>query len=406
MRLSCSVYGVVDTAHPKQGIRDLKKAGFNAALLDFNMFGFSDDTLKNDYSVEDMDKYYLVVRKEAESTGLEFPIAKVQELNRFKIFSGNHCLENSSKEACYNLLLETTKRAIHACESMGCSYLIVPPLWYTVKNEQAWDINKLFYIELAKECKKANTKLLLTNLTRYVNGHYIRGICSDVSTASRWIDLLNKEVGADRFGFCLDVGNCNLCGQDIYEMVTGLKSHLCAVVLKDNFSINDAALLPFSASNNGHPTTDWLGIIRALREQEFDGHLVLEITDSIRAISPILHPALLSYAKSIGDYFVWQIGIESALKKYSTILLFGAGNMCRNFMRLYGDKYHPQFTCDNNSALWHTEFEGLVVKPPDALRGISPDCGVFICNIYYREIEAQLRELGVQNIEYFNDEYM
>ena len=31
---------------------------------------------------------------------------------------------------------------------------------------------------------------------------------------------------------------------------------------------------------------------------------------------------------------------------------------------------------------------------------------VLICNIYYREIEAQLRELGVENIGFFNDEYM
>ena len=34
------------------------------------------------------------------------------------------------------------------------------------------------------------------------------------------------------------------------------------------------------------------------------------------------------------------------------------------------------------------------------------DCGVYICNIYYREIESQLKEMGVRNIEYFNDEYM
>ncbi len=29
-----------------------------------------------------------------------------------------------------------------------------------------------------------------------------------------------------------------------------------------------------------------------------------------------------------------------------------------------------------------------------------------ICNIYYREIEAQLRDMEIENIGYFNDEYM
>ena len=49
----------------------------------------------------------------------------------------------------------------------------------------------------------------------------------------------------------------------------------------------------------------------------------------------------------------------------------------------------------------------MEVKSPEALKNLPEDCGIFICNIYYREIEEQLRALGVErNIEYFNDEYM
>ena len=76
-------------------------------------------------------------------------------------------------------------------------------------------------------------------------------------------------------------------------------------------------------------------------------------------------------------------------------------------MKNYGEKYPPLFTCDNNSKLWGTEFCGLEVKSPEALKNLPEDCGIFICNIYYREIEEQLRAMGVErNIEYFNDEYM
>ena len=52
-------------------------------------------------------------------------------------------------------------------------------------------------------------------------------------------------------------------------------------------------------------------------------------------------------------------------------------------------------------------FEGLEVKDPQELKALPEDCVVFICNIYYREIEAQLRQMGIENpIEFFNDEYM
>lgn len=110
--------------------------------------------------------------------------------------------------------------------------------------------------------------------------------------------------------------------------------------------------------------------------------------------------------KEILDYFDLQINIEKDLKKYDRIVLFGAGNMCRNYMKCYGEKYPPLFTCDNNEKLWGTSFCGLEVKPPKALKKLPQGCVVLICNIYYREIERQLRELGVENIGFFNDEYM
>ena len=64
------------------------------------------------------------------------------------------------------------------------------------------------------------------------------------------------------------------------------------------------------------------------------------------------------------------------------------------------------FTCDNNEKTWGTVFCGLEVKPPGAMKDLPEDCGVFICNIYYREIKRQLQAMGVENIEFFNDEYM
>ncbi len=76
-------------------------------------------------------------------------------------------------------------------------------------------------------------------------------------------------------------------------------------------------------------------------------------------------------------------------------------------MKNYGTKYRPLFTCDNNSALWGQTFEGLEIKNPKELLNLPKDTAIIICNVFYREIESQLREMGVQNrVLFFNDEYM
>ena len=190
------------------------------------------------------------------------------------------------------------------------------------------------------------------------------------------------------------------------DIITALGDRLKAVILRDCERHRESSLLPFTAAYKGQSSADWLGLIRGLRDIHFDGSLILDFEDTAAAFSPLLRPRLLPLARSVAGYFRWQIGIEGLLRKYASIVLFGAGNMCRNYIKCYGDKYPPLFTCDNNRAVWGTEFCGIEVKPPASLKELPDNCGVFICNIYYREIEQQLRDMGIVNIEFFNDEYM
>ena len=53
-----------------------------------------------------------------------------------------------------------------------------------------------------------------------------------------------------------------------------------------------------------------------------------------------------------------------------------------------------------------TQFCGLDVKSPEALKNLPKDCGVYICNVYYREIEQQLKRIGYRKYRVFNDEYL
>ena len=76
-------------------------------------------------------------------------------------------------------------------------------------------------------------------------------------------------------------------------------------------------------------------------------------------------------------------------------------------MKNYGEKYPPLFTCDNNPARWGEDFYGIKIESPEKLRDLPENTGIFICNIYYREIEKQLQDMGItEGIEFFNDEFL
>lgn len=315
--------------------------------------------------------------------------------------------DNTERMDLNDLLFQLAWESIRCCGKMGCQYLIINPLFAGIKYGEAWKENRAFYLRLAESAKKHDVRILLRNQCRNLNGHLIRGICSDAEEAVSWVDRLNVEVGEERFGFCMDVGICNLCGQNMHDFTLKLGDRLKAVVLRGGDGRRANAFLPFTAAGQGQSGTDWLNLIRGLRMTDFDGQLILDCRDTVAAFPLSLRRELIRLAKSVADYFKWQIEMEAILKKYSSIVLFGAGNMCRNYMKCYGEKYPPLFTCDNNRRIWGTDFCGLKVEPPERLKELPEDCAVFICNIYYEEIREQLRAMGVNNpIEYFNDEYM
>ena len=314
-------------------------------------------------------------------------------------------LETVEKEQAV-FVSEAARECIEFCGANGVRYIRIPPVTGDRTTGREWEINRDFYLGLSKKARKCNVQILLQNMYKDVNGHLVRGVCSNPFEAAEWVDRLNEEAETETFGFCLDVGTCNLCGNDIHEFIITLADRIKAVILRDCDGQHDQSLLPFSCVNQEESLTDWMGLIRGLRDINFDGELIVNCFEMSRAFSPLLRPTLFQFAREVGEYIRWQIQLEQNLKKYKSIVLFGAGNMCRNYMKCYGEKYPPLFTCDNNPKLWDTKFEGLTVKNPEELKNLPDDCGVYICNIYYREIETQLKEMGIKNIEYFNDEYM
>ena len=413
MDISCSPFGIVSPQFPAQGIADIADAGFQNISLEISMC-CSPGELKlrgksrPDHASPDprtarvmedpsaLGDCFSSVLKQCREKGLAVPIARGAFLPR-----------DTRRGDLTELLTQINEEAVRLCGGIGCRCIVVRPLFAGVPQEELWEANRAYYLRLAKTAEESQVMILLENQCRDFNGHLIRGLCAESDEAVEWVDRLNKEADAERFGFCMDVGVCSLCGLEMRDFILNLGDRLKAVVLRDCDGQEETAQLPFTCVGQGRPRTDWLNLIRGLRETGFDGQLILDFGNTAATFSPLLRPQLMQLAKATADYFRWQIGIENLLKKYPSRVLFGAGNMCRNYMKCYGEAYPPLFICANSPDRWGTEFCGLEIKPPESLRELPEDCAVFICNIYYREIEEQLREMGIRNpVEYFNDEYM
>lgn len=412
MEIVYSPLKLVDPIQPNSGFLHITNAGFDNILLDFSIY----------CNCQDLENYGINENKKI--TLKKLPIDK------WKIARTPYLAYDTKRMDINDILREMVKESIRYSALHHVKCVIVQPLFAGIDRKDLWNINKQYYLDLYNFIKEIVFRqkdvdsipnlsleqtsfyddmpcILLQNLCKDVHGKMTRGICSDAVMAVQWIDELNTIVGENIFGICVDTGALNLCGQDMYEYIHTLGHRIMAVILRENDGYHNVSMLPFTSVAHGQSQMDWLGVIRGLREIEFDEYLIMEFGDTAHAFSPLLRPQFLQLAKSVADYFKWQIEIEKLLKKHSCIVLFGAGNMCRNYMKCYGKKYPPLFTCDNNKNLWGTEFEGLEVKSPEVLKNLPKDCSIFICNVYYNEIEKQLRDMGVENdIEFFNDEYM
>lgn len=417
MNILCASAGIVWYKSPRKGISRIKEGGFEEILLDLSAYCSAEEL---EYFGKERKALGAVLNQKTEKPLRisEYPEELCHWLKplsdecrkesvRIQAVRAPYLNRNTKREDLGELLTQLAQESIRVCGEADSRYLIVKPLFSGIERSCEWEANRKFYLGLADLAKENNVMILLENECRDINGGLIRGICSDACEAVSWVDGLNAACGEERFGFCMDVGVCSLCGQNMREFAVSLGSRIKAVILRDCDGVHENAVLPFTCIDRGQFQTDWQNLIRGLRETYFDGLLIMDFGSMAATFSQFLRPQLVKFAREVAGFFDWQISMKNVLKKYDTRVLFGAGNMCRNYMKCYGEEFPPLFTCDNNKNRWGERFEGLEIRPPEALKELSPDCAIFICNIYYEEIERQLRRMGIANpIEYFNDEYM
>lgn len=397
MEVLCAPAGLSAWEHPRQGIRDMAGAGFSQALLDMALPFPVKEVCRKGHEHAWLERRW----QAAQNLGAQFRKADLQVPVSYAPHFG-YAASDWPELPVYRSFVE---RSLRLAGEAGCGQLVVRPWLGDLPRQELWAQNRAFYLSLLDAARACGVEILLENQARSIHGHLVRGLLSEAGEAVSLVDALNEAAGEKRFGFCLHMGASGPCGMNVQDLVRALAGRLQAVLLCDSDGTGERQLLPFTGASRLACETDWLNVIRSLREIAFDGSLILSMPDTAAAFPLLLRPQLLRLSRSVMEYIRWQIDMEKTLARYPRRVLFGAGRMCRNYMSCYGEKYPPLFTCDNNPSMWGKEVCGLAVRNPEELRSLPEDCAILICNMYYREIEAQLREMGLRNpVAYFNDE--
>lgn len=396
MQKSFSTTGIFDLGNPGRYVKYVAEAGFGSMTLDLGMFyaGYDLENHGTEHSTVKKNRIYEYFNLLIEQ-GRKYAVC-------FDAVRTPHMRWDTKRTDLNDLLLRIGEKSIRVCKEIHCHFTIVQPLFSGIARQDKWEKNFDFFLKLGKLAKENNVCVLMENQCDYINGRLTRGMCSDIGASSKLIDMLNEELGEDVLGFCLNTEVCDLCGQDMGEMAAGLGKRLKAILVKECDDGYCMGRLPSVGGNN----RKWFSLIQGLRRTEYDGLFIMDAGNALHGFSHLLRSQLYPVIKSVADFLCWQIEMERQLKKYSVRVLFGAGKMCHNYMKFYGNSYPPTFICDNDPSLWGTQVEGLDVKPPEVLRQMPENGGVIICNVFYDEIARQIRAMGIQNIAAFNDEYM
>ncbi len=294
------------------GFRRIKEAGFDTVDFNFEMFeefdNFFDPEAEGLYQndIEGLKKYFLPYKEACAKEGLKFsqghaPFGKLQ--NEKEGIEG----------AQYKHFLSIQKKVIEIAGWMGIPYLVVHP-WITRKRQglkAEWELNMLYYKELAPVAKAAGVALCLENMFDTVAGKLWEGPCSDPDEVNAYLDAL--EAYGD-FAFCLDVGHINLFGRDMEDFIRKVGKRIKILHLHENDGFHDLHNMPFTFPRAwGSPTVqDWEGIIKGLKAIGYDGVLNFETGPVMYSVPEELNHAARLFIHAVGEYLSKRITYSDA----------------------------------------------------------------------------------------------
>lgn len=264
--------------------------------------------------------------------------------------------------------------------------------------------------ECVNEIAASDVNIFIENGYTNDNGRFYHNDYSEGSRLVELTDKLNLLAGCDKFGICINVGHANLLSINVRDMVRVCGKKTGIMHINDNDGKGDYHQMPYTfTTGRGLLSTDWGNIIGDLSRIGFDGRFVFNVEGTFKRTPAKLHKSMAELLEAM--YEEW---IESCFKTEEylaadgkKIILFGAGRMALNYMQNWGDKYPPAFLVDNNSEIQGQERWGIPVKSPDEILNVpESERNVWICNMYYDTIGAQLDSMGVEYRCYWDHYYM
>lgn len=264
--------------------------------------------------------------------------------------------------------------------------------------------------ECVNEIAASDVNIFIENGYTDDNGRFYHNDYSEGSRLVELTDKLNLLTGCDKFGICINVGHANLLGINVRDMVRVCGKKTGIMHINDNDGKGDYHQMPYTfTTGRGVLSTDWGNIIGDLSRMDFNGKLIFDMKGTFTRTPRELHKVMTELLVSM--YKEWQ---ESCFKTEEylafpdkKIILFGAGKMALNYMRAWGEKYPPSFFVDNNSELWGQTRWGIPIKSPDDILLVPENQrNVWICNMYYDAIGAQLDNMGIEYRCYWDRYYI
>lgn len=287
---------------PEESMRFIKECGFEA--IDYSIDSlfrrtFDEEKLTSifDKSVPELEAYYKPMKESAEANGISIGQAH-----------GALVIYYDDNPKLTEYMIKVTEKMFAACHYLGCSAFVIHP-WIGSKHdapkEKEIEVNLDIYRRLMPAAKEYGIKICLENLWERRDGTYIDAPCITSEEACWYIDKLNREVGMDLFGFCLDIGHVLLYKRDVCQFMRTMGNRIVAMHLHENDRRNDTHMIPYTQmSESGEETVlDWQPVIDTMKEINYQGNLSFETAYAITMLPCEVKKQALQLISSLGRTF-------------------------------------------------------------------------------------------------------
>ena len=250
MKVSTEIGSIALHVGEEKSVELVAKAGFDA--WDFSMFEMCEKI--ND----------VLVPKNHPTTQSNY-LAFARKLRQIGLDNGIVCNQGHAPFPSIPKSIDWLKRAVECVAEAGGDICIIHPMNHGTPQE-----NAEMYFDLLPFAKEHNVKIAAENMWCWEEGaeHSSFAACATPESFNEHLDAVND----DYLVACLDIGHAEMKGSDTTapEMIRALGKRLKALHIHDNDKLHDLHQIPFSMN------IDFVEIVKALKEIEYDGYLTLE----------------------------------------------------------------------------------------------------------------------------------